>query len=90
MHRTGTPLKMFPPCALFLFCPLLFLPCFPLRKLPLPFLTLEKSLYLRERDTGQGVCFMGGCPLERSGSPHFAQRATASRRKRAQPETVLS
>ena len=28
--------------------------CFPLGKLPLSFLALEKGLYLREQDTGQG------------------------------------
>ncbi len=37
-----------------------FLLCFPLRKLPLSFLTLEKGLYLREQDTGQGLHLMGG------------------------------
>lgn len=28
--------------------------CFPLSKFPLPLLALEKGLYLREQDTGQG------------------------------------
>ena len=45
---------MFPPCALVLFYFVLFLLCFPLGKLPLSFLTLEKGLYLREQDTSQG------------------------------------
>ena len=34
----------------------------PRGKLPLSFLTLEKSLYLREQDTGQGVHFMDRYP----------------------------
>lgn len=38
---------MFPPVVLSLFCLVLFLLCFPLGKLPLSFLTLEKRLYLR-------------------------------------------
>ena len=46
---------MFPPVVLSLFCLVLFLLCFPLGKLPLSFLTLEKRLYLREQDTGQSV-----------------------------------
>ena len=53
---------MFPPYALFLFCPLLFLLCFPLRKLPLSFFALEKCLYLREQDTGQGFHLVIGYP----------------------------
>ena len=39
-----------------LFCLL----CFLLRKFPLSFLALEKRLYLREQDTGQGFRFMEG------------------------------
>ena len=46
---------MFPPCVLVLFRFILFLLCFPLGKLPLSFLALEKRLYLREQDTGQGL-----------------------------------
>ena len=49
---------MFPPFVLVLF--VLFLLRFPLCKLPLPFLALEKPLYLREQDTGQGLHFMEG------------------------------
>lgn len=33
---------------------------FPVGKLPLSFLALEKCLYLREQDTGQGLHLMGG------------------------------
>ena len=51
---------MFPPVVLSLFCLVLFLLCFPLGKLPLSFLTLEKRLYLREQDTGQGLHFIEG------------------------------
>lgn len=51
---------MFPPCALVPFQLVLFLLYFPLGKLPLPFLALEKRLYLREQDTGQGLYFMVG------------------------------
>lgn len=32
----------------------------PLGKLPLPLLVLEKGLYLRKQDTGQGLHFMVG------------------------------
>ena len=46
---------MLPPCVLVLFCLVLFLLCFPLGKLPLPFLALEKRLYLREQDTGRSA-----------------------------------
>ena len=46
--------EMFPPCMLVLFHLVFFLLCFPLGELPLPFLALEKSLYLRKQDTGQG------------------------------------
>ena len=53
---------MFPPVVLSLFCLVLFLLCFPLGKLPLSFLTLEKRLYLREQDTGQSLHFMVGYP----------------------------
>lgn len=53
---------MFPPVVLSLFCLVLFLLCLPLGKLPLSFLTLEKRLYLREQDTGQGVHLMDGYP----------------------------
>ena len=49
---------MFPPCALVPFQLILFLQCFPLRKLPLPFLALKKCLYFREQDTGQGLHLM--------------------------------
>ena len=41
---------MFPPVVLSLFCLVLFLLCFPLGKLPLSFLALEKRLYLREQE----------------------------------------
>lgn len=51
---------MSPPCVLALFRFILFLLCFPLGKLPLSFLALEKCLYLREQDTGQGFRFMEG------------------------------
>ena len=54
---------MFPP----FLCPfplLGLLLCFPLGKLPLSFLALEKRLYLREQDTGQGLRF-----TEEIGSP---------------------
>ena len=44
-------------CLFLLFNLPLFL---PLGKLPLPFLTLEKRLYLREQDTGQGLHFIEG------------------------------
>lgn len=44
--------------ALFYLVP--FLLCFPLGKLPLSFLTLEKGLYLWEQDTGQCVYLMDG------------------------------
>ena len=47
---------------LFLFCPILFLLCFPLCKLPLSVHALEKGLYLREQNTGQGVHFMDRYP----------------------------
>lgn len=40
---------------IFSFC---FLFCFPLRKLPLPLLALEKRLYLREQDMGEGSHLM--------------------------------
>ena len=49
-----------PPCALVLFYLVLFLLRFPLGKFPLSFLALEKGLYLREQDTGQGLHFMVG------------------------------
>ena len=39
-----------------------FLLYFPLCKLPLPFLALEKRLYLREQDTGQGFHLVIGYP----------------------------
>lgn len=55
-------LQMFPPCALVLLCLVLFLMCFLFCKLPLPFPVLEKCLYLREQDTGQGVHPMDGYP----------------------------
>ena len=51
---------MLPPCMLFLSYPVLFLLCFPLGKLSLPFLALKKRLYLRERDTGRDLRFMAG------------------------------
>ena len=40
----------------------LFLLCCPLGKLPLPFLALEKCLYLRVQDTGQGLHLVIGYP----------------------------
>ena len=47
---------MFPPLScLFLLFGLLLR--FPLGVFPLPFLTLEKRLYLQEQDTGQGTNF---------------------------------
>ena len=49
-----------PPCALVLFYLVLFLLRFPLGKFPLSFLALEKGLYFREQDTGQGFRFMEG------------------------------
>ena len=49
---------MFPPFMLVLFHLVFFLLCFPLGELPLSFLALEKSLYLREQDTGQGFHFV--------------------------------
>ena len=51
-----------PPCALVLFYLVLFLLRFPLGKFPLSFLALEKGLYFREQDTGQGLHFMVGYP----------------------------
>ena len=51
---------MFPPCALVSFQLVLFLLCFPLRKLPLSLLALEKRLYLREQDTGKGLYLVIG------------------------------
>ena len=52
---------MFPPLScLFLLFGLLLR--FPLGKFPLPFLTLEKRLYLREQNTGQGFYFIEGNP----------------------------
>ena len=51
---------MFPPFALVPFQLVLFLLRFPLGKLPLSLLALEKSLYLREQDTGQSVHLMDG------------------------------
>ena len=47
---------------LFLLVLALFLLRFPLGKLPLSFLTLEKCLYLRDQDTGQGFHFVVGNP----------------------------
>jgi hypothetical protein len=48
---------MFPPlsCLFLLFSLLLG---FPLGKVPLSFLALEKRLYLREQDTDQGMQFL--------------------------------
>ena len=54
---------MFPPCVLTLFYFVLFLLCFPLCKLPLPFLALEKSLYLRKQDMGQNSISILSCYL---------------------------
>ena len=51
---------MFPPCALVSLQLVLFLLCFPLRKLPLSLLALEKRLYLREQDTGKGLYLVIG------------------------------
>lgn len=53
---------MFPPRALVLFRFVLSLLRFLLCKIPLYFLALEKGLYLREQDTGQGVHFMDRYP----------------------------
>ena len=41
---------------------LCFLLCFPLSKLLLSFLTLEKCLYLREQDAGKGLYLVIGNP----------------------------
>ena len=60
--KAGASFQMFPPCALVSFQLVLFLLCFPLRKLPLSLLALEKRLYLREQDTGQGFHLMIGYP----------------------------
>ena len=58
IHKTGGNIVADVPalCALvpFHFVPLLLR--FPLSKLPLSFLTLEKGLYLREQDTGHKPC----------------------------------
>lgn len=48
---------MFPPPLSFLFLLLCFPLLLPLGKLPLPFLALEKRLYLREQDTDEGFHF---------------------------------
>ena len=53
---------MLPPYALVPFQLVLFLLCFPLGKFPLSLLALEKCLYLREQDTGQGFHLMIGYP----------------------------
>ena len=53
---------MFPPCTLALFYFVLFLLCFPFCKLLLSLLALERFLYLREQDTGQGLHFMERYP----------------------------
>ena len=53
---------MFPPVVLSLFCLVLFLLCFPLGKLPLSFFALEKCLYLRKQDKGQGFYLVIGYP----------------------------
>ena len=45
---------------LFLLVLALFLLRFPLGKLPLSILALEKRLYLREQNTGQGLHFIEG------------------------------
>ena len=59
-YKAGASLLMFPPYVLVLFLFVLPLLCFLLGKLPLSFLALEKRLYLREQDTGQGFRFMEG------------------------------
>ncbi len=56
-------MEMFPPCALVPFQLVLFLLCFPLGKLPLSFLALEKSLYLRKQDMGQNSISILSCYL---------------------------
>ena len=53
---------MFPPYVLILFHLVLFLLRFPLGKLPLSFFALEKSMYLREQDTGRGLRPVTGDP----------------------------
>ena len=60
---------MFPPCALVLFFLVLFLLRFPLCKLPLSFLALEKGLYLWEQGQDQDQdsvlilsCYLLPCP----------------------------
>ncbi len=58
---------MFPPCALVLFFLVLFLLRFPLCKLPLSFLALEKGLYLWEQGQDQDSvlilsCYLLPCP----------------------------
>lgn len=60
--KAETSLKMFPPCLLFLFAFAYCLLPFPLGIFPLPFLTLEIGLNLREQDTGKGLHFMIGNP----------------------------
>ena len=52
---------MFPPLScLFLLFGLPF--CFPLGVFPLPLLALEKRLYLREQDSGEGLYLVIGNP----------------------------
>ena len=67
--KAGASFKMFPPCALVLFFFVLFLLRFPLCKLPLSFLALEKGLYLWEQGQGQDQdsvlilsCYLLPCP----------------------------
>ena len=52
--KGGASFEMVPPCVLVLFYLVLFLLHFPLCKLPLSFLALEKGLNFGEQDTGSG------------------------------------
>ena len=61
MSKAGASVKMFPPllCLVLLFGLLL---CFPLGVLSPPVLALEKRLYLREQDAGEGLYLVIGNP----------------------------
>ena len=59
--KAGASFEMFPPLScLFLLFGLPF--CFPLGVFPLPLLALEKRLYLREQDAGEGLYLVIGNP----------------------------
>ena len=55
-------MALLPPLTLFLFECFIVLLFFPLSKLLLSFLALEKRLYLREQDTGKGLYLVIGNP----------------------------